>query len=737
MGGWRNAARSALIAVLACSLVAGAVGLGLRVPATALLPPLPSVAGVSPSRLPFGALPPLTDAFVARVLGGSGAAGPASDIASNEVTAGPAATAGAVGGRLPADVSVAVPDARTVVSHALTNDDRRDAYEIGAVPFTARADTTRAAREPDEPSDCSPTGGTVWYRYRADRDRNLVATTVGTAYAASLAVFEGRDDGTQLRQLGCDVDAGGNARVAFSGRAGRTYFFQVAGPAGGGALVFNLDVAGTTTRVSLASDGSQADDYSQGLAIAADGRRVAFASTAKLTPDDRDDRGGLFDADVYVRDLGTGRITLVSVSSTGEQANDFTDSPAISGDGRYVAFYSSASNLVPGDTNRYEDVFVHDLLTRTTVRASVSSSGQEGTLRFADAPEEVWFAHRHGYPPSLALSHDGRHVTFSSDLAGLVPGDTQPCTSEPGGDYDANPMPQATAPTDAVPPYRCRDIFVRDVRTATTVRVSVASSGEPANGDSSSTHITPDGRFVVFASGADNLVADDANLARDVFVHDRDVDRDGRFDEPGTVSTVLVSRSSTGAQGNGNSGGSSHRGHATISGDGRYVAFMSDASNLVPGDGNLQPDVFLRDRATGTTTVVSVPRRLGGGEEQHTTVDGDAHHAAISVDGRYVAFTSAASNLVSDDHNGARDAFVYDRVTSTITRVSVSSDGTEGNDRSFEPDLSADGAIVAFTSAASNLVEDDTNSCVVPGEATASAPGGCLDIFTHQRSALG
>ena len=304
---------------------------------------------------------------------------------------------------------------------------------------------------------------------------------------------------------------------------------------------------------------------------------------------------------------GGARTRLVSVSSTGVQGNAESTAAGISGNGRYVIFESAASNLVPGDTNGFGDVFVRDVNTGTTSRVSVSSTGAQAN-----------------YLSTIgSISGNGRYVTFISHATNLVPGDT-------------NDVP---------------DVFVRDLRAGTTSRVNVSSTGAQANDRSIGTAISADGRYVTFGSEASNLVPGDTNGAFDVFVRDL---------RAGT--TVLVSVSSTGAQGNDFSVGSE------ISADGRYVAFTSVASNLVPGDTNNSNDVFVRDRRTGTTSRVSV---TSTGAQAST----DSYFSKISADGRYVAFSSPATNLVPDDTNQAWDVFVRDRRAGTTTRVDVSRTG--------------------------------------------------------------
>ena len=233
---------------------------------------------------------------------------------------------------------------------------------------------------------------------------------------------------------------------------------------------------------------------------------------------------------------------------------------------------------------------------------------------------------------------------------------------------------------------------------ATTERVSVASDGTGGNDNSCRASVSADGRFVAFQSLASNLITGDTNGEDDIFVHDRQ-----------TGETSRVSITSDGAEGNGDSFWPS------ISADGRFVAFRSPGSNLVPGDTNGAEDIFVHDRQTEKTTRISVAW-------DGTQANGDSYYTCISADGRFVAFPSSASDLVTGDTNGCADAFVHDRQTGQTTRVSVASDGAQGNDHSDGPSISADGQCVGFTSYASNLVPDDTN--------------GERDVFVHDRGPL-
>jgi len=405
---------------------------------------------------------------------------------------------------------------------------------------------------------------------------------------------------------------------------------------------------GITTRVSLPDMGSEANADSRFPAISADGRYVAFQSFASNMVGG--DENGVYD--VFVRDRQAGRTVLVSATPQGEEGNLDSEEPAISADGRYIAFTSYASDLVDRDENTTTDVFVRDMQTGRTIRVSVNSYGQEA----ADASGQA------------AISADGRYVAFLSWASNLVSGDTN----------------------------RNSDIFVHDRQTGQTTRVSVASNGQEGNARSYHPAISADGRYVAFVSHADNLVVGDTNNQDDVFVHDRE-----------TGQTARVSVAWNGAQAN------SWSDNPSISADGRYVAFDSRASNLVISDTNgAYLDVFVYDRQTGEIAVVSVN---SGGAQGNS----DSGWPAISADGRYVAFASLANNLVAGDTNGTWDVFLHDRQTGQTTRVSVTSGGGQGDGPSGYPAISPDGRYVAFESDATRLVSGDTNDV--------------RDVFLHGR----
>ncbi len=380
-------------------------------------------------------------------------------------------------------------------------------------------------------------------------------------------------------------------------------------------------------------------------------RFVAFASTAtNLVPGDTNGNR----QDVFVRDRLNGTTELVSVDSDEAQGNGNSFEPSVSADGRFVAFSSFAPNLVRGDTNNTSDVFVRDRLNGTTERVSVDSDEAQASGASADGSQ---FGDPSSGDPSI--SADGRFIVFRSGATNLVPGDTNGAI----------------------------DVFVRDRRNGTTERVSVDSGEAQANdGVSSQPSVSADGRFVAFASSATNLAPDesDTNDSTDVFVRDR---------QAGTTERVSVD------SGEAQADGASF--DPSISADGRFVAFSSDATNLAPDDST---DVFVRDRRDGTTELVSVDSGEAGDP------DAFSFQPSISADGRFVAFASESSLFVPGDTNDSTDVFVRDRRDGTTERVNVGSDEDQANSSSFEPSISADGGSVAFRSGATNLVPGDTNN---------------------------
>jgi Tol biopolymer transport system component len=389
--------------------------------------------------------------------------------------------------------------------------------------------------------------------------------------------------------------------------------------------------------VSRTAAGRSANRASGGPTANADGRFVAFHSVASnLVADDRNRR-----RDVFVRDRQTGVTELVSISSAEAQGNGASSNPWLSGDGRFVLFLSTASTLVHADTNGKLDAFVRDRLLGTTIRASVGAADQQANAATLSA----------------RLSLDGNVVLFATAAGNLTPGDTN-------GQLD---------------------LFIRDLAAGSTTRPEISNLGRQPNGGSHPGSLSADGSLLAFRSHASNLVAGDSNREGDDFVYDRTRGR-----------TERINVSSAGAQAN----GPSYR--PTLTNDGRLVVFRSGATNLVGGDTNGQVDVFVHNRAAGTTRRVNIPR--DGGQTNGLTA-----RPSISGNGRYVAFASLASNLVPNDRNGDWDVFLRDRRAGTTIMVSRTAGGRPANSCSKVPRLSADGSLIVFKTLATNLVPRDRN----------------------------
>jgi subtilisin-like proprotein convertase family protein/Tol biopolymer transport system component len=446
------------------------------------------------------------------------------------------------------------------------------------------------------------------------------------------------------------------------------------------------DVADTLLRV-FRLDGGGASEVTDGMHLAVDAAPQVNGRSVVVS-----------DGLVFFRQrdaAGVPRVTeLASVASDGTQvdAPGVAFRPALSADGQIVAFETQAGNLLldpDKDTNGVRDVFVHDRVGRTTERVSVTSTGAEADDRSGAA----------------ALSADGRFVVFDSNA-----------------DLAADPP-------------RTQDVFIHDRLTGTTAllnnnrrepSISADASVVASLGNTNDAFVWEAGRSrqvgrnVAHVSLSANGQVAAFDAAGDVLV----------FDRPSGV-TERVSTAPDGSPGNAASG------FPASSGDGRFIAFHSIASNLVPGDTNGVGDVFVYDRVSRTTECVSL-------SSDGTFGNGFSQHPAISNDGRYVAFESLASNLVADDTNGAPDVFVHDRLTGITERVSRAPDGSEGNQSpgsfGFPLALSADGLVLAFESDASNLVAGDSNAArdlFVTGPPLVTATGanslatdGSLDSIT-------
>lgn len=404
----------------------------------------------------------------------------------------------------------------------------------------------------------------------------------------------------------------------------------------------------TLERVSVSADGTQANQSSSGVSLSANGRYVVFESTATtLGPSAAGIKA------IFRKDLITGEVSLVSSGGDGAAANNISESAAISADGRYVVFQSTATNLAPGATIGWAQIYRKDMMTGAIALVSTPDGFAPGNLSSFSAQ----------------ISHDGRYVTFLSDATSLI-----------GADGNG-----------------VSDAFRKDMVTGEMTLVSFADGPQAqANADIDMVRISADGRYVLFDTHADNLVVNDVNGSRDVFRKDLH-----------TGEIELVSTASDGTQAV--SGTSS--GDIQMSADGRYVVFVSDSANLVPGGTNGRSHVFRKDLHTGETLLVST-----GGAAASAQANGSSGSPSISADGRYVVFLSYADNLVSGDTNGTTDAFRKDLLTGEIVRLTAPSAAQgfeEANDDNAMGSISADGRFLVFESSASNLIPNGTSAFAV------------------------
>ena len=546
---------------------------------------------------------------------------------------------------------------------------------------------------------------------------------VPTLSVASLAVTEGTD--------GIDIVA--QATVTMTGRSYLMVSVNFSTIAGGSAIPGDgtdptHDYLGVTNSTLFWTPGQSGPRnvpvtvYGDDLAESDESIRQSLSSEANATVTARQAWLRIQSDDQQV-DIERQSINDADALGDGDSIN----AAVSAGSGRYVAFDSAATNLVAGDTNTRRDVFVRDRLADTIERVSVTPAAGQGV---------------NGDSTNPSISSDARYVAFESDATGLNgladdavadvflrdrTGNTLTLVSQFGGNDGDGPSVNAVISDDGrfvafesdatnlfaqADALGNRDIFLYSRVGDTNVRASLNTTGSEPNGDSFGASISSNGRYVAYHSDATDLIANDANGATDIFIYD-------------TVlgTTQRVSLADDGTAGNGNSF------NASLSADGRYVAFESDATNLLGAgvDTNGLRDIFVYDRATSTIERVNVSST--GAE----AAGGASRLAAISADARIVTFESDATNLLGGglDANGVTDTFSFDRATRAVNRISVDSTGGEADAASNRPSVSGDGTVVAFDSAATNLVPPDPSNrdVYVVEQTIASAPPPELAIL--------
>lgn len=446
---------------------------------------------------------------------------------------------------------------------------------------------------------------------------------------------------------------------------------------------------GVTELISVNPFGTSGNGLSRNAEISRDGRYVVFTSSAS----DLVDGDANEDIDVFVRDRWSGTTTLISRGLDGFSANGRSDMVRLSADGSTVAFESTASSLVAGDGNGVRDVFLYALTDGSMRRIVLDDLGHDtaGNLR--------------------ALSGDGRRVLLERGLVsatGLVVRDVEadqsfPVSAPPGLAVSSSSYQRAAAILS-----QAGDLVIYGLRSLGSMDATImvyqvdadayvdrlqAPEGIVQGEEGQQVRSDAAGRFVAFTSSSPDLVDNDGNGAFDVFVFDR---------RTGVMERVSVA--SDGTEGDG------HALELAISGDSRFVAFSSTSGNLVAGTVGSGQNVFVHDRDTGETRCVSIrPDGLPAG--------GTSRSPSISGDGRWIVFSSTATDLVADDTNGVEDVFLHDCETGSTHLVSRIPGGNPGNGRSWTPagaqGISADGQWILFLSAASDLVVGDTNGAGV------------------------
>ena len=407
-------------------------------------------------------------------------------------------------------------------------------------------------------------------------------------------------------------------------------------------------------RISVAPDGTEGNNASSfslrangdyaGHYTSDDGNLIVFSSHASnLIPGDTN---GV--SDIFLRNLSTNQTERISTGINNSQANNNSGYPSITPDGRYIVFQSYASNLVPGDTQmcyywsgalNCPDIFVYDRVNKTTSLVSKSSSGQQ-----SNADNE--------FPQ---ISNDGRYIAFESTANNLVENDTN----------------------------KSYDVFVHDLSTKQTKRVSIASDGTQANDQSHLSSISNDGSLIAFGSLATNMVVNDTNNVRDVFVRDQ-------INE----TTVRVNVADDGSQAD----STQYITWGVMSSNGRFIFFVTDANNIT---GKYSKScLFVRDLEAKITTLLNIT--CAAPSSPFTPLQ-------ISSDGQSVLFRSTLNGTDPQDNNSKDDVYLYNRITDKLTWVSKSFDNLQGNNYSLYGSMSENGQHVVFSSLASNLVQNDLN----------------------------
>jgi hypothetical protein len=477
----------------------------------------------------------------------------------------------------------------------------------------------------------------------------------------------------------------------------------VAGDTNNFTDVFVRDMlSGVTMLVSISTNGGLGNFASRGASMTPDGRFVAFVSAANNLVGG--DTNGI--SDIFVRDMLTGTTVLASPGAKGVQFSNASESPEITPDGRFVAFFSTATNLLPGLTNSGE-VYVRDLAASTTILASIHARSNLNAILHTSA----------GVSYNHSISDDGKFVAYEVSPAPGFAGSASGLILRYRMDTATTDVVHTNAAVDTGAPEDVRNLemtpdgrFIAFVSTnigsiqlnssvkvwdaqsgVTTLASGTASNTVPSNTFCDWPAIDPTGRWVSFLSTATTLTTNSLLSNYHIYIHDM-----------WSNTTVLVDTDV-----NGTGVGVAADAAPQMTADGRWVFFQGLDAQLLPSDRNRRCDLFARDLLSGSVELVSVqnPGLPGLSANAHSSWS----VPAVSENGRWVAFASDADNLVANDTNNVRDIFVRDMWVGTNFLCSIATNGFSGDGVSTDPVIGGNGRFVVFTSRADNLVAGDNN----------------------------
>lgn len=544
--------------------------------------------------------------------------------------------------RITGDARYVVFDSYTVFDASDTNFDR-DVYRLdrttGAFELVSVSADGRAGNAASYEPQISADGGSVLFHTWAN---NLVVGDTNNIWDLVLRKpAAGSTTRISVSSNGAELDSYTYLAPQALSADGRYALFVTYDPAepgdtNGVSDGYRYDNAdGSVERVTLGAGGAQLMHSAFANTLSADGQTLLMQTSDPTLSGSTNNVGHH-----YLRNLASGAITIVPFRPSGFAAADETEGGMLSGDGMVVFASSRDDDLVDDDRNALRDVF----------RQAAGAPGQRLSVPHPTSAAAHANGHSGDVFKGIAASEDGRWIAFGSDASNLVVGDFNGTT----------------------------DVFLRDRLLGMTQRISVRPGGVGTTCSSYEPALSRDGRFVVFTS-CDALLPNVSGFSYELYRYDRQ-----------TSQLQLVSQSLEGFGAGASSGASS------ISDDGRFVAFHSSSSSLVAGDDNGYADIFVRDMAT--TGVTLVTRGIGG-----VSANWSSLRPLISGDGRHVAFDSYADNLVAGDGNAANDGFLFDRSLQTLERVTLSNAGLEPDGDSYVTGFSRDGRVVAFSSWAANL----------------------------------